>query len=165
MKRSNRSKKLGRWAGVAVLGALLAGGEAHADLTKLSWLAGCWKSVDAEEGSGETWTTPAGGAMFGIGRSVKQGKLLTYEFLQIRTLENGTLAYLAQPSGQNSAAFPVLQLTDTEVVFQNAEHDFPQRIIYRLVDSTRLAARVEGTQNGVSKGIDFPMERVRCEAR
>jgi hypothetical protein len=135
-----------------------------ADLAKLSWLGGCWQSVGAESGSGEMWTIPAGGAMLGIGRTVKQGKMLTYEFLQIRTLENGVLAYVAQPSGQNTAAFPVLQLTDSEVVFQNLEHDFPQRIIYRLEGATKLAARIEGSQKGTLRAIDFPMERVSCEA-
>ena len=132
--------------------------------SKLSWLGGCWQSVGAESGSGEQWTMPAGGAMLGIGRTIKQGKMMTYEFLQIRTLENGALAYVAQSSGQNTAAFPVLQLTDNEVVFQNLEHDFPQRIIYRLEGTTKLAARIEGSQKGTLRAIDFPMERVSCEA-
>jgi len=152
--------------GVVIAIALSIGTGAFADtpdLSKLSWLGGCWQSVGAEPGSGEQWTMPAGGAMFGIGRTVKQGKMLTYEFLQIRTLENGTLAYVSQPSGQSSVAFPLQQLSDTEVVFQNIEHAFPQRIIYRLDGATKIAARIEGSQNGVLRGIDFSMERVSCE--
>jgi hypothetical protein len=157
--------RFGAW--VAAFLAMVASAAASADgadLAKLSWLGGCWQSVGAESGSGEQWTMPAGGAMLGIGRSIKQGKMMTYEFLQIRTLENGVLAYIAQPSGQNSAAFPVLQLTDNEVVFQNLEHDFPQRIIYRLEGATKLAARIEGSQKGTLRAIDFPMERISCEA-
>jgi hypothetical protein len=157
--------RLGGWIALffAAFGSAAASAEG-ADLSKLSWLGGCWQSVGAESGSGEQWTMPAGGAMLGIGRTIKQGKMMTYEFLQIRTLENGVLAYVAQPSGQNTAAFPVLQLTDNEVVFQNLEHDFPQRIIYRLEGTTKLAARIEGAQKGTLRAIDFPMERVSCEA-
>ena len=164
---SNGSKKVRHSLWIAVFFAAFASASASADgadLAKLSWLGGCWQSVGAESGSGELWTVPAGGAMLGIGRTIKQGKMMTYEFLQIRTLENGVLAYVAQASGQNTAAFPVLQLTDNEVVFQNLEHDFPQRIIYRLEGTTKLAARIEGAQQGTLRAIDFPMERVSCEA-
>lgn len=164
---ADETKKVRRSVRVAAFFVVFASATASADvadLAKLSWLGGCWQSVGAESGSGEQWTMPAGGAMLGIGRTVKQGKMMTYEFLQIRTLENGVLAYVAQPSGQNTAAFPVVQLTDNEVVFQNLEHDFPQRIIYRLEGTTKLAARIEGSQKGTLRAIDFPMERVSCEA-
>jgi hypothetical protein len=164
---SDGSKKVRCSLWIAAFFAAFASASASADgadLAKLSWLGGCWQSVGAESGSGELWTMPAGGAMLGIGRTIKQGKMMTYEFLQIRTLENGALAYVAQSSGQNTAAFPVLQLTDNEVVFQNLEHDFPQRIIYRLEGTTKLAARIEGAQKGTLRAIDFPMERVSCEA-
>ena len=29
----------------------------------LAWLAGCWASIGGEDGSGEQWTSPAGGTM------------------------------------------------------------------------------------------------------
>jgi hypothetical protein len=49
-----------------------------------------------------------------------------------------------------------------EVVFENAAHDFPQRIIYKR-SGEKMIGRIEGLTNGKLKGIDFPYARVRCE--
>lgn len=135
-----------------------------ADLAKLAWLGGCWKNETAEPGSGEHWLPLAGGSLLGIGRTIKGGRTVEFEFLQIRAGEDGRITYFAQPSGQSPAAFPLLRVSDTEVVFENLEHDFPQRVAYRLEGKTRLAARIEGTKNGKVRTIEFPMTRVSCDA-
>jgi hypothetical protein len=48
-----------------------------------------------------------------------------------------------------------------EVVFENPAHDFPQRIRYRA-SGAALQARIEGTMNGKTRGIDFPYTRTNC---
>jgi hypothetical protein len=136
----------------------------EAELAKLAWLAGCWKSAGGEPGSEEQWMPAAGGTMMGMGRTVKQGRTVSHEFMQIRAGE-GTLAFVAHPSGQKSAAFPLLRISDDEVVFENAQHDFPQRVAYRREGDARLAARIEGMRNGALRVIPFPMERVSCDVR
>jgi len=50
------------------------------------------------------------------------------------------------------------------LIFENAAHDFPQRIIYRLNDDGSLLARIEGKRGGELKGVDFPMRRAPCPA-
>jgi hypothetical protein len=47
-------------------------------------------------------------------------------------------------------------------VFENAAHDFPQRVLYRREAADRLVARIEGLRNGQPRGIDFPMQRMAC---
>lgn len=49
-------------------------------------------------------------------------------------------------------------------MFENPAHDFPQRVSYRLAPGGRLLARIEGTHYGVTRGIDFPMQWVGCDA-
>ncbi len=144
--------------------ALPAAHTNDAALSKLAWLGGCWESETAEPGSGEHWLPLAGGSLLGIGRTIKGGKTVEFEFLQIRAGEDGRITYFAQPSGQSPAAFPLLRMSETEVVFENLAHDFPQRVAYRLDGKTRLAARIEGTMNGKSRTIEFPMIRVSCDA-
>ena len=53
-------------------------------------------------------------------------------------------------------------MTDSEVVFENATHDFPQRVIYRKVQGG-LFARIEGVDKGKDKHEEFPYKRVSCE--
>ena len=129
----------------------------------LKWLAGCWASVGGETGSGEQWTIPAGNTLFGVSRSVKAGKTVAYEFMQIHTNDAGKIEFIARPSGQTGATFVLKSLTENEVIFENPTHDFPQRIIYRLKSSRDLEARIEGEVNGESRMADFPLKRMACE--
>ena len=128
----------------------------------LAWLAGCWASVGREAGSGEQWTVPAGHTLLGISRTVVNSKTAAYEFLQIRETENGEIEYVAAPSGQAEATFLMVRLSESEVVFENPDHDFPQRIIYRLKADGILEARIEGEVNGKARAVDFPMKRTDC---
>ncbi len=131
-------------------------------LNRVAWLAGCWVGDNAEAGSGEQWMPPAGGNLLGMSRSIKAGKTGSYEFMRIHVAADGKLLFTAQPSGKKEDTFTQLRLSDAEVVFENLEHEFPQRIIYRL-DGNRLAARIEGMRQGTLRGIDYPMKRVNCE--
>lgn len=63
--------------------------------------------------------------------------------------------------GQSAASFPLVRLSGQEAVFENPQHDFPQRVIYRR-DGDRLTGRIEGRIGGEAKEIDFPMERRPC---
>jgi Domain of unknown function (DUF6265) len=68
-----------------------------------------------------------------------------------------------KPSGQEEAAFKLVKFENNEAVFENPEHDFSQRIIYRLEKDGSLAAAIEGMSKGKLKRIDFPMKRVKCD--
>jgi len=122
----------------------------------LSWLTGCWRFDRAGGYTEEYWMAPAGGAMLGISRTIRNGRMTEHEFVAIREVD-GVLSYVAKPSGQADAAFAAVTISPTEAVFENLAHDFPQRIIYRKTPSG-LTARVEGTVNDQIKGSDFPYE-------
>jgi Domain of unknown function (DUF6265) len=129
-------------------------------IESLNWLAGCWQGTGKQEGITEQWMYPAGGLMLGMGRTVKDGRAVEYEFTRISE-EHGTLVYTATPSGQETASFTLSGGAAGEFIFENKQHDFPQRVIYKLQDGS-LLARIEGTMNGTLKGIEFPMHRVPC---
>src|SRR5688572_33346099 len=80
-----------------------------AEISQLAWLGGCWKSDVAEPGSGEHWMPLAGGTLLGVSRTVKQGKTVEFEFMQIRALADGQIAFIAMPSGQRTTVFPSLR--------------------------------------------------------
>lgn len=76
-----------------------------AELAALSWVAGCWAAGRGDRGSGEQWMPLAGGTMLGVGRTVRDGAAVEYEFLQIRKNAEGKLVYIALPSGQAETTF------------------------------------------------------------
>ena len=131
-----------------------------AEIDKLGFIAGCW-TLTRPNGAkvDEQWLPPSGGAMLGLSRTVRDGKLREYEFMRIAPGDDGKLRYVAIPSGQAEAAFPVKEIGDKMVAFEAPEHDFPQRILYRLVDKDTLVARIEGSINGQARSADFPYKR------
>ena len=135
-----------------------------AGIADLKWLAGCWESNDAEKKLliSEQWMKPAGGMMIGSGRTVRDGKTVDFEFVRIVEEPDG-IFYIAKPkSNSGETRFKLIKSSAGEAVFEDSAHDFPQRVMYRR-DGDRLAARIEGIQNGIARGIDFPMFRVTCE--
>lgn len=148
--------------GAASFGALddVAGESERVD--RLAWLAGCWEGEFAGGRTyEEVWMAPRGGSLVGMSRMVSGGATVAWEHLRI-VAEDGVLAYHAQPSGQAAARFAATEVSASSVTFANPEHDFPQRIIYRLVPPDSLVARVEGERNGQVRGSEFPMRRVAC---
>ena len=132
-------------------------------LNDLSWLAGCWEANLRGREVNEQWMKPGGGIMLGMARTVSQSKAAEFEFTQIREDKDGVIYYVAKPSGQAEASFKLVKLQNKEAVFENPQHDFPQRIIYRLQPDGSLFARVEATVNGQTRGIDYPYKRAKCE--
>ena len=128
------------------------------DIGRLAWLAGCWSRTRPQGQIEEHWMAPAGGSMVGMSRTVSGGKTVEYEFMRIAEVD-GRLSYVASPSGQATASFPVKSIEDGVVVFENPAHDFPQRIIYRRQQDGAITARIEGTLNGKASGRDFPYQR------
>lgn len=126
---------------------------------QFSWLTGCWTMTRGDSVTEEHWLKPFGGTLMGISRTVKGGRTVEHEFLQIRDV-NGKLAYVAKPSGQAETTFTLKTFTDGEAIFENPGHDFPQRILYRRT-ADGVTARIEGMRNGQTRGLDFPYSRCR----
>ncbi|MGQ0760645.1 MAG: DUF6265 family protein [Acidobacteriota bacterium] len=156
-----------KWITMALLlsnGSVIASAQSpNRTLNDLSWLAGCWEANIRGREVNEQWMKPAGGIMLGMARTVAQGKAAEFEFTQIREDKDGAIYYVAKPSGQPEASFILLKLQNKEAVFENPQHDFPQRIIYRLQPDGSLFARVEATVKGQTRGIDYPYKRAKCE--
>ncbi len=121
---------------------------------QLAWMSGSWEGAQGKASLEEHWTSVAGGTLFGVSRTIVSGKTVAFEFLRIEARAEG-IFYVAQPSGRPSTDFKLTKLVGQEVVFENSQHDFPQRIIYRRNADGSLHARVEGERNGKLSGQDF----------
>lgn len=130
-------------------------------LEDLTWLAGCWESNRAGRIGEERWTLPKGGMMLGTGQTIKDGKTIEFEFMRIHE-EKGDIFFTAKPSGQTEASFKLVSYKDSKAVFENPQHDFPQRVIYGKQPDGSLMARIEGEMKGQKRGIDFPFNRAKC---
>jgi len=119
--------------GLALLAAAPAGAQGEAAALP-GWMAGCWLTDDANgRRSEECWTAPRGAMMLGSGHVVEGSKSLSFEHMRI-VREGTRLVFIAQPGGAPPTRFPLETQSATEMRFLNADHDYPQRVTYRLVD-------------------------------
>lgn len=133
------------------------------DVERLGWLSGCWEGVRGERTFEEQWMLPRGGMMLGMSRTSVRDSIVDFESVAIVS-RGGRTFYRARPEGQAQAEFDLKQLSDSTVTFENLAHDFPQRISYNRVRGDSLLAYIEGTTNGNTRRVDFPMRAVPCPA-
>ena len=141
-----------------MLWAMQVWGQQAASLDSLKWLTGAWRMEKAGKVIEEQWTTPAGGMMLSVGRTIANGKLVEFEFVRIEQ-RGDSLEYVAQPGGQPPTEFKLESATENEVVFANLQHDFPKRIRYKHNADGSMTARVEDETG--KKGISFPYKAVK----
>lgn len=134
-------------------------GAGVSDASALAWMAGSWGgSKDGVENE-EVWTAPRGGTLLGIHRDVAGGKTVEFEFLRIEAGPNGII-YWASPNGRPATPFRMIELAKDRVVFENAQHDFPSRVLYWTGADGLLHARVEGTLKGQAASEEWSWRRV-----
>lgn len=124
----------------------------------LAWMAGSWEGKEGKVEVEEVWMAPKGGAMVGMHRDVSGGKMVGFEYLRIVTKAE-KLTYLASPQGSAPTPFPLKEMSEKKVVFENPEHDFPQRIIYWLDKDGALHAKIEGDQGGKPAAMEWTWRR------
>lgn len=93
------------------------------------WMTGAWMRQDGDSWADEYWTPPRGGMMIGASRSGKGEKLTFFEHMRIVEEKDG-LVFIAIAGDQKPVRFVAQTKTAEEIVFVNAEHDYPQRIQY-----------------------------------
>lgn len=150
-----------RKVGIAILFLIVIGTNVAAvppGLSELAWMSGSWigseKGVEMEE----YWQAPKGTSMLGLHRDVAKDRTVGFEFQRIEATSEG-ITYWASPEGRPATPFRLKELKGKRVVFENAEHDFPQRIIYWLDDDGALHAKIEGTQGGKSSSMEWTWRR------
>lgn len=127
----------------------------------LAWMTGCWEWRSPRGVVEEHWSATTGGTILGFSRSLRGDSITEFEFIRIYNAGD-TLVYDARPARQPATEFRAVPPFEPAIVFANPAHDFPQRIIYRRVGADTMLARIEGTRNGQTRGVDFRYARVEC---
>jgi len=94
------------------------------------WLSGHWCSASGDELIEEYWLPSKGDPMLGLGRTLKAGKTVTFEFMRI-SHDGGVTNYHAQHDGAAPVAFRLTAAGADWARFENPQHDFPRRVEYR----------------------------------
>ncbi|HZI61303.1 MAG TPA: DUF6265 family protein [Pyrinomonadaceae bacterium] len=127
-------------------------------MSDLSWIAGAWQTAPGGRRQiEEHWTAVAGGSMMGVSRTIAGDKTVEFEYLRIEQRADG-IYYVAHPKARCPGTdFKLTRASATEAVFENPQHDFPKRIIYRKTDDGLTASIDAGEGN---KAMSFVFKKM-----
>jgi hypothetical protein len=132
-------------------------------LEKASWLIGKWQNNSTAGYASETWdkkndSTYFGQSFFVIGKDTVSSETISLE-------QNGNqLFYIPTVKDQNDGnpvKFLLTSSKNSQLIFENPTHDFPQKISYTLLSNDTLLAEISGTMDGKPNSQKFPMTRIK----
>jgi hypothetical protein len=132
-------------------------------LEQLSWMVGSWAGTEGGVQMEEHWTSAKGGIMLGLHRDVFASGRAFFEYLRIESTPKG-LVYWASPRGQAPTPFRLSESGETRVVFENPDHDWPQRLIYWREKDGSLGTRAEGEEGGKFRAAEWRWTRTSLAA-
>lgn len=128
----------------------------------LSWITDRWVYKDGEDTIYEKWVKSGDNMFSGESYTVRNGDTVFTEQLKIEKIGDDICYTAIVKHNPEPVSFKLVELEDSKAVFENPEHDFPNRIIYELRDNSVLYARVEGkNKKGEDASIELHYTRVR----
>jgi len=133
------------------------------DIKKAGWLIGTWENKTPKGSIYETWNKTSDIEFAGKSYIVKEKDTIVFENIQLIQEQDG-LFYSPTVKNQNNGLpvrFTTNTISETQLVFENPHHDFPQIISYTQINSDSLVAEISGTKNGKERRDVFSMKRVK----
>ncbi|MCU0393686.1 MAG: DUF6265 family protein [Thermoflexibacter sp.] len=132
-------------------------------IEKASWLLGKWANANPKRTLLEVWQKENDSTYTSQGYMIRNQDTTQTESISLEQRAN-QLFYVPTVKGQNNNApvrFTLTQQTESQVVFENPKHDFPQKITYTLIHKDSLFAEVSGKIQGAERSQKFPMKRIK----
>ena len=95
----------------------------------------------------------------GVGYSFERKDTTFTETLRIEQIGNDIFYIAEVPHNPGPVRFKLMRLDECSAVFENPEHDFPNRIIYIRQGEDSLHVRIEGMGETEGKKADFSFVR------
>ena len=120
------------------------------DFTELFSLSGTWVMETKKGKLMETWQKENDSTLKSKSFLINGGDTILLEQVKL-VRRGGKIMYIPEVHDQNNTqpvVFNLVKLENNRYIFENAQHDFPQRIIYNLPKNDTLFAWIEGNNNG-----------------
>ena len=133
------------------------------DIKKAEWLIGTWENKTSKGSIYENWSKVNDNELAGKSYIVKEKDTIVFENIRLAQERDG-LFYIPTVKNQNDSLpvrFATKTISETQLVFENQQHDFPQIISYTKISADSLVAEISGVKNGHGSKQTFPMKRVK----
>lgn len=154
-----------RIAAAALAALLLASpafGEHDSPFIQMSFVKGDWIEIGKNRTVEEHWIGPTANTMAGVTITYtgRKDETASLEFASIEK-RDGRIVFVARVGDQPPVVFPLKESDNGYAVFENLEHDFPQRVIYAYGGDDTLDARIEGTVDGKAQSMEWHYTRMK----
>ena len=126
------------------------------------WLAGSWMMQTNDGLINEDWTVINDSLLTGSSAFVNKDGIHPFETIQL-SIRNKRALYIVtgtnDTAGNRTVAFEITQHDQKSFTAENAGHDFPRRISYRLIRDDSIHAWIDGGEKEPSKRSDFYYKR------
>lgn len=129
------------------------------DESILSLFPGKWKMDVDESEVFEFWEIVSDTELFGSSYILENGEKYISENMYLKKFAD-QWAYVAIPEDQTMTLFVLVDYSSKKFVFENLEHDFPQRIIYEFHKDGKMTAAIEDSENSENKRMEFSFKIV-----
>ncbi len=140
---------------------MAARGQSKSALGQLHQLSGTWAMGTGDKIIYENWQVLRDGSMTGKSYKIKGADSIIFE--QMKFVEkNKQVFFLAKVTNQNEGKevpFKLISSSNHTFVFENPEHDFPQRVIYQIISKDSVHAWIEGKYKGKDEKEEFYYSR------
>ena len=136
-------------------------GEDNNDVCQFDWLIGRWEIINNDFEMYEIWTKTDKCNYNAESFVLAHGDTVFYEFVRLEQVSDEYF-YCVSVLDQNNAdeiSFKMVSDSNNIFVFENLEHDFPQRIVYKNIDNNKMHAYIEGHVEGEYRREDFEFVR------
>lgn len=133
-------------------------------IEKAAWLTGNWGFTTEEGSLTENWVKVNDSVYHGESYFVTPKKDTVFAETVVLDEVAGKMTYTVSVPGQNDekpVRFGLTKITDTEMTFENPQHDYPNKIVYTQAKPDSLVAVIYGKQKGEEKSETFTMKKIK----
>jgi hypothetical protein len=131
------------------------------EIEKVSWLLGSWENKSEEGTLSEIWEKKNDSTLVGESYFIREKDTLHSERIEVKQ-KGEDLLYIPTVKGQNNdkpITFKLTLATENEFTFENPAHDYPQKIVYKMVNTNSLVTTISGKQQGKNSSESYPMTK------
>jgi hypothetical protein len=130
-------------------------------LQKMDWLTGTWEQKLPDGTVTEIWIKENDSTFSGKSYFVKEKDTIHLETI-VLSQKNENLLYIPTVAGQNNdepVTFKSTLEAENTFTFENPQHDYPQKIVYKKISNDRLIATISGKQQGKQTQESYTMTK------
>lgn len=138
-------------------------GVAGVRIDDLSWIAGHWAGMAEGGPIEEIWLPPAAGAMVGMFRWTKEGKVIVYELLALERSAEGPVLVLRHfapglkgyEEKDGALLFPLTASGPREATFSATDPSKPTKLVFHRIDERKLRVTLWRLREGKPSTEEF----------